>query len=424
MATIKLLEASGGDEAALADQYRAKLDAWFVLHDPGATDATAPWFDPAMDDSDWEQMDLPVMWEEAGHDGFDGIGWFRRSFDLPTDWSHREITLHVSAVDDVDTTWVNGHLLGTTPGWNTPRTYTVPAEYLRPTDNVIAVRVLDTGGGGGIWLPDAPLELRLADEPEQKLPLTGAWSYHLVADLQETPRPPNDPSNNSGTPTVLYTGMIAPLVPYAMRGAIFYQGEANAYRADEYRTLLPDLIGNWREQWSAPEMPFLFVQIAPFKDMPPEIREAQLLAWRSTAHTAMTVTIDAGDAEDIHPAMKEPVGERLALAARALAYGEQLEYSGPVYREAEFRDGAAVLHFDHVAEGLVAPGGALHGFTMAGENGEFYEAKATIKNDTVVVRSEQVERPVVVRYGWTNVASGNLFNTAGLPASPFRTDHP
>jgi sialate O-acetylesterase len=221
---------------------------------------------------------------------------------------------------------------------------------------------------------------------------------------------------------VLYNAMIAPLVPYAMRGVIFYQGEANADRATQYRTLFPALINDWRQQWHQGDFPFLFVQIAPFHDMAPEIREAQLIAWQATKNTAMAVTIDCGDAADIHPAHKQPVGSRLALAARAVVYGETLEFSGPVFADMKVANGHAVLHFTHLGGGLVAKDGPLAGFTLAGADGVFHPAQAEIVGDTVVVSSALVSKPLAVRYGWADVAAGNLFGATGLPASPFRTD--
>jgi sialate O-acetylesterase len=225
-------------------------------------------------------------------------------------------------------------------------------------------------------------------------------------------------------PTVLYNAMLAPLAPYAIRGAIFYQGESNASRSAQYRRLLPATIADWRRTWGQGDFPFLYVQIAPYVGQPPEIREAQLLAWQETKNTAMVVTIDVGDADDIHPANKRPVGERLARAARAVAYGESVVYSGPVYAGVSFDGARAVLRFTHIDGGLVAPGGTLTGFTAAGADGEFHAAEAVIEGDTVIVTSPEVAAPTAVRYGWANVASGNLFNTAGLPASPFRTDAP
>jgi sialate O-acetylesterase len=216
--------------------------------------------------------------------------------------------------------------------------------------------------------------------------------------------------------------MIAPLLPYAMRGVIWYQGESNVGRERQYRTLFPAMIADWRQAWGEGNFPFLFVQIAPYSGMTPEIREAQLLAWQHTTNTAMAVTIDCGDADDIHPAHKQPVGARLALAARALAYGETIEYSGPVFESLTIKNSEATVHFTHIGGGLAAKGGPLQGFTVAGEDKVFRPAQAEIHGQTIVVHSAAVYRPVAVRYGWVSVPEGNLYNRAGLPASPFRSD--
>ncbi len=216
--------------------------------------------------------------------------------------------------------------------------------------------------------------------------------------------------------------MIAPLLPYAIRGVIWYQGESNVGRERQYRTLFPAMIADWRQAWGEGNFPFLFVQIAPFNDSSPEIREAQLLSWQHTTNVAMVVTIDCGDANDIHPPNKQPVGARLALAARALAYGEKLEYSGPVFASMKIKGANAVLSFTHPGGGLVAKDGPLTGFTIAGTDKVFHPAQAEIRGKSVVVSSEAVSQPVAVRYGWARAPEGNLYNHAGLPASPFRTD--
>lgn len=227
-----------------------------------------------------------------------------------------------------------------------------------------------------------------------------------------------------GFPSVLYNGMIAPVVPYGMKGVIWYQGESNAGKSKEYQTLFPAMIADWRAKWNIGDFPFLYVQIAPFKGQPPEIREAQLLTLGKSENTAMVVTTDVGDAEDIHPKQKEPVGHRLTLAARALAYDEKIEYSGPLYESMKRARGKAEISFRHVGGGLVAKDGDLKGFTIAGADGEFVPATAEIQGDKVVVSAEGVTTPKAVRYGWENVPDVNLFNKEGLPASPFRTDVP
>ncbi|MEN9840315.1 MAG: hypothetical protein RL376_115, partial [Verrucomicrobiota bacterium] len=235
------------------------------------------------------------------------------------------------------------------------------------------------------------------------------------------PSAPPDPRRSPKHPSSLYQGMIVPLQPYSLRGVIWYQGESNARRADAYRTLFPALIRDWRAQWGQGEFPFLFVQIAPYKDQPPEIRDAQLHTWRTTPNTAMVVTTDVGDAQDIHPTRKEPVGARLALAARALVYGEKLAYSGPLFRSASVTGPKVTLSFDHLGGSLVAKDGPLRGFTVSADGKTFVPAQAEIVGDTVVLQAESVTNPVEARYGWANVPDVNLFNAAGLPASPFRT---
>lgn len=222
-------------------------------------------------------------------------------------------------------------------------------------------------------------------------------------------------------PGALHNGMIAPLQPFAIRGFLWYQGEANSGRPDSYEKLLPGLIADWRKVWGQ-TLPFLFVQLAPFKSTHPAFREAQLRIWQKTPHSAMVVTTDVGDANDIHPVRKRPVGERLALAARALSYGEKVEYSGPVFKNMSIENDRAVISFTHIGAGLVAKGDSLTGFTMAGGDGKFIAARAVIEGSTVVITSDKITQPVAVRYAWATVPDGNLFNREGLPAAPFRSD--
>jgi sialate O-acetylesterase len=234
--------------------------------------------------------------------------------------------------------------------------------------------------------------------------------------------PDRKPGGLPTEPSVIYNAMIAPLQSFPIKGVIWYQGEANNLFARQYRELFPLLISDWRQGWDENKMPFLFVQIAPYRDMKPELREAQFLTLKKTSDTAMAVTIDIGDANNIHPARKAPVGHRLALAARALAYGEKIEYSGPLFSSLEIKDDRATLSLTHVGGGLVAKDGELKGFTIAGADKHFVTAKTRIEGSTIVVWGEGITEPVAVRYGWDFVPDGNLFNQAGLPASPFRTD--
>jgi sialate O-acetylesterase len=418
--TVHQLEQFRSDPTAARRQYEAGLESWFSAHDAGSAQGKA-WSDPALDVADWKTMTVPGLWEEAGEPELNGVVWFRRTFELPDSIVNVAAELYVDMVDDIDTTFVNGVKIGTTTGYNVARRYTVPAGVLKPGRNVIAVRVLDTGGGGGIW-GNEKLQLVLKVESMPVIELGGRWRYRIGMRLEAAPAPPAAITGDVNTPTVLWNGMIAPLVPYGIRGVIFYQGEANAGRPTQYRTLFPGLIAGWRDAWGQGEFPFLFVQVAPFAEMPPEIREAQFLAWQYTFNTAMAVTTDCGDAHDIHPPHKQPVGTRLALAARALAYGESMEYSGPLFKSMRGAGNKVILGFNHLGGGLVAKGGPLKGFTIAGRDDVFHPAQAEIHDNTVIVTSRRVARPTAVRYGWANVPEGNLFNKAGLPASPFRTD--
>jgi sialate O-acetylesterase len=400
----------------------AKQAEWFEKVDRGSKSGAA-WSTADLDTADWESMVLPTYLEAGGYPDFDGVIWFRRTFDLPENWDGGDVELHLGGVDDMDTTWVNGEQIGTTNGWSLSRTYRVPGRLLKRGTNVIAVRVYDAAGGGGIYGGNDAMRLVLqAGDATTSVPLSGEWRCKPGCTMKESGWPPSDFGENPSTPTVLYNGMIAPLLPYAMRGVIWYQGEANVGRERQYRTLFPAMIADWRRAWNQGDFPFLFVQIAPYQGMSPEIREAQLFSWKQTKNTAMAVTLDCGDANDIHPTHKQPVGARLALAARALAYGEKIEYSGPVFESMKTRGAEVVLNFTHLGGGLVAKEGDLKGFTIAGADKVFHPAKAEIRGSTIVISAAHVSSPVAVRYAWANVPEGNLFNRAGLPASPFRTD--
>ena len=297
---------------------------------------------------------------------------------------------------------------------------------LRKTLNV-PIGLIDSSVGGTpaeAWASRSTLEA----DPELKQMLINYAD--AVKKFKASPKKPAnpkqktdpDPSHSSKRPSGLFNAMIAPLQPYAIAGVIWYQGEANSPRAAQYQKLFPAMIRDWRTGWAQGDFPFLFVQIAPHERMTPEIREAQLLTSQKVPRTAMAVITDVGEEKDIHPKQKEPVGHRLALAARAIAYGEKIEYSGPIYKSMKVKGDRAVLSFTHTEGGLIAQGGELKGFTVAGPDGKFVTAKAAIEGNTVVVSSEAVPQPTAVRYGWAAFPEVNLFNKAGLPASPFRTD--
>ncbi len=403
---------------------------WWRKNDPGSAGEPG-WADAALDTAGWKSMDLPGNWEQAALPGFDGVVWFRKTFDLPAAWEGKDLLLHLGPIDDADTTWVNGVKVGSLAEWTQPRDYRVPAKAFRPGRNAIAVRVLDTAGNGGFVGKPQDLRIEVAGgSGGESLSLAGGWSYRETTPLAKAGPLPGPTQGNPNNVTVLSNGMIAPLIPFAIRGAIWYQGESNAGRALQYRTLLPVLIKDWRSRFGVGDFPFLIVELANFMETKPEpgesqwaeLREAQLLTARAVPAAAVAVAIDIGDARDIHPKNKQEVGRRLALAAEAIAHGRKVESSGPLYKGME-REGRAIrLSFDHLGGGLVAKGGRLQGFAIAGEDRNFVWAEARIDGDTVVVSSPKVEKPVAVRYAWADNPVANLYNQAGLPASPFRTD--
>jgi sialate O-acetylesterase len=418
--------------ASLAAQGRESRDGVEVEEvlpyaDPGIAPKAAGWEAADCPPEGWQDMTLPNAWQNKGLD-FNGAVWFRKDVDVPAAWLGRDLMLSLGMIDDFDTTWFNGTTVGgigeETPGWWAfPRKYVIKASLVREGRNTIAVRVFDQWCSGGLLGQANTMTLAPVDGEGEAIPLAGTWTYRTELEL-----PLRQMSGVSPT-GALYNGMIAPLVPYGMRGAIWYQGESNVDRAYQYRNLFRTFIRSWRSLWGKAEMPFLFVQLANFgvrQDEPQdsawaELQEAQSMA-RAEPHTGMAVAIDVGDAEDIHPRNKRDVGVRLALCAQRQVYGLDVVCEGPRYAGMEVEGGSARIRFQSTADGLVARDGPLVGFALAGEDRKFAWAAASIDGDTVVLRSESVPRPVAVRYAWADNPKCNLYNSAGLPAEPFRTD--
>ena len=397
--------------------------------DEGLVDGVARWADPALDDANWSTIPVPGLWEEAGYPGMDGVAWYRTSFTLSAEEAQHGIRLAVGAVDDEDITWINGVEVGRTKHYAAQRLYEVPAAALRPGPNIVAVRVLDTGGGGGIWQRPEQVYVEVGGV---RRALDGEWKFKVGMVKLE-----GDAQEINKIPTVLYNRMLHPLLPFPIKGVIWYQGESNANeiaQAAAYREQLATLIRSWRQEWGGElgDFPFLWVQLPNFgagDTVPPAsaawatLRESQTAAL-ALPNTGQAVTIDVGEPDDIHPRNKQDVGARLALVARSVAYGQHVVSSGPVYREHTIRDGTVEVTFDHTDGGLVSrvPGDVL-GFAVAGEDRRFAWAHARIEGSRVVMWSESVRQPVAVRYAWSNSPpTPSLYNGAGLPAAPFRTD--
>lgn len=382
------------------------------------------WQATSLDVSTWQHMQFPARWETDGLDDFDGIIWFRRKITVPEALAGKDMVADLGTIDDNDITYFNGEEIGRTDGHGQYRRYTIPARLVKAGENEITIRIFDTGGNGGMDKEPAPY----LTQGNEKLPLTGDWQYKIGLDLKKMPARPEDPGGPNRA-SVLYNAMMHPFIRYAIRGAIWYQGESNAYRAQQYAHLFPAMIKDWRELWAQGDFPFYFVQLANWmkvEDRPvdaawAELREAQLKTL-SLPNTGMAVAIDIGDAVDIHPKNKQEVGKRLALNALAKTYHMKIECNGPVFVKQQIENDKIRLTFKSAFGMKTSDGGALKGFAIAGEDKKFYWADAVVEGNDIVVSSSQVAKPVAVRYAWANNPVCNLINGAGLPASPFRTD--
>ena len=383
-----------------------------------------PWYDT--DSSGWASIRVPGYWADQGLPGVNGVVWYRKDIDVPAAMTGQPAQLLLGCIVDRDSVYVNGVYSGTTGYQYPPRQYTLPAGLLRPGRNSIVVRVINSAGRGG-FVPEKPYSLTAAG---QTIDLKGEWKYRLGA----TAPPLAGQTFFQYQPLGLFNGMVAPILPYTIRGVIWYQGEANTWKPQEYRTLFPAMIGDWRRHWGEGDFPFLYVQLANFmqvKEQPSEshwaeLREAQRLTL-AVPHTGMAVATDLGEWNDIHPLNKEDVGKRLALQAEKIVYGRKdFIYSGPLYRSMKVKGNKVYIRFTEVEKGLIVKGGGeLKGFAIAGADHVFVWARAEISGDAVVVWSDKVDHPVEVRYAWADNPQGaNLYNRdflyhEGLPASPF-----
>ncbi|MBT1712104.1 sialate O-acetylesterase [Fulvivirgaceae bacterium PWU5] len=400
----------------------ARHDAWErVVRSEAGFSVTAP---DETKTKDWRAIYVPGYWEDQGVQDLDGIVRYRREIVLPASAAGKAARLALGRIVDADDVYINGVAVGHT-GYQYPqRRYSVPAGVLKAGKNILTVRVTNYHGKGG-FVPDKPYRLIVENDT---VDLTGYWRYKVDV-VFHVPEPVAETIPPRSQPAALFNGMIAPLTSYAIKGIVWYQGESNTSDAGEYRKLLPALIADWRRQWRHDDLPFLFVQLPNFNEMnylPEEsqwasLREAQRQALR-VPRTAMVVTIDLGEWNDIHPGNKRPIGERLALAARRLVYDDrQVVSSGPVFQQARAEGRSIILSFSETGTGLTTSDGEAPGqFAVAGMDKVFKWAEARIVNNEVVVSSEFVEQPVYIRYAWgDNPAKANLVNREGLPASPF-----
>ncbi len=406
---------------------RARSNAWYGLlreKDEGCKDAVHPWSSTGVKTADWQVMNVPGYWSATPLGPVNGVVWFRKDVNVPARMTGVPAALTLGRIVDADSVFVNGVCVGTTGYQYPPRRYTIPAGLLKAGRNTIVIRVISTSGSGGFVL-DKPYEISANGKT---VDLKGPWRFRLGAVME----PLASQTFIRWKPVGLYNGMFSPLRNYAIKGVVWYQGESNAGRPAEYVGLFPALIRDWRTTLQQGDVPFIFVQLPNFmeaKSVPSEsnwalLREAQAKAL-SQPNTAMAVAIDIGEWNDIHPLNKKDIGKRLALAAESIAYGDtSIVHSGPAFQSMSIKGNRAVLSFAHIGGGLITRGGkALNGFAVADSSGKFFFAHARIVRNTVVVWHDKVAHPAAVRYAWAdNPQSANLYNKAGLPASPFRTD--
>ncbi|KAA9035669.1 sialate O-acetylesterase [Ginsengibacter hankyongi] len=415
------------DTAYVNGANRKAFAAMSSMPHPEDKGMTEKWFEPSYTPKEWHRIAIPGFWEDQGAKNLNGVVWYRREIDVPASMTNVPAKVFLGRIVDADELYINGKKVGTTGYMYPQRRYPVPGGVLKPGKNLFVVRVTNNFGKGG-FVPDKPYQLIAGNDT---IDLTGYWEYKAGR--------VNFPRRGFGSfgiaaqnqPTALYNSMIAPLVGYTIKGFVWYQGESNTGKPGDYAKRQPAMITDWRNKWKEGDIPFLFVQLPGFGDynyLPSEsqwatFREAQAKSL-SVSNTAMAVAIDVGEWNDIHPDHKKEVGDRLALAAEKIAYGENIVYAGPIYKTSTIDGNKIIISFNETGSGLTTNDGeAPAEFAIAGDDKKFVWANAKIEGDKVIVWSDDVPSPKYVRYAWADEPiNPNLINKEGLPAAPFRTD--
>jgi sialate O-acetylesterase len=411
--------------ASDAPQYGNFVMHWYDEYDIGIK---GKWGSPELDDSDWKTVTIPGGFAELGVPAEPALVWFRKELVLPDPLPAGRTMLFLGSIERMDTVYVNGKEVGGSSWVENPRVYFLNSA-LKPGRNTIAIRVLKTKPDGGFLGKPEELHMTLGDK--STIPIAGAWKAKVSVDARPPIQLPIAYENWPVMPTVLYEGMLRPIARLAITGAIWYQGEQNSPRGYQYRKLLPAMVADWRKLFGQGDFPFYIVGLPAFKPRSPvpvtgdewtETRESQAIAAATIPNSCLAETIDTGDADNIHAQDKQPVGERLALCALANQYGKKVVYAGPTFVSAERLQDSIKIHFTHTDGGLVVKGAELEEFSVAGKDRKWHWADARIEGDTVVVSSPEVPNPQEVRYAWQSNPAATLYNGAGLPAVPFRTD--
>ncbi len=410
-----------GQEEVVAEQVRERIRQWPNSLTNNYDSANADWSSEKLAVDDWFDLEAPSLWEQKYFTGLDGVAWYRKTFTLSKEEAAQDLQLNLARIDDHDISYVNGHKVGETNAYNRIRLYTVPKNILKAGTNTIAIRVLDTGGGGGIW---SDPELLSIQGKNFKKSLAGTWKFKVDKGIVTLE------ANRNQTATALYNKMLHPLIKFPIKGVIWYQGESNAGNSQQalaYRDQFSAMIQDWRQKWGQAELPFYWVQLANFQtgnnsgeDIPWAILRESQTATLALPHTGEAVIIDVGDPEDIHPRDKLTVGNRLALHALKNEYGENIYAASPVFKSASTKKGKTTLKIQAGSKLKVNGKNAL-GFEIRDENGKWHQAKAKIKGKNVILTNKNVSQVVAVRYAWSdNPENANISDKAGLPLTPFR----
>lgn len=417
---------AGFEREKLVELYHQEMDEWlkqFDEKDAGFRNGAPQWISAFQTGKEWKSMELPAYWETHGLN-FDGIVWFQKEVEIPGDWNGKELSLNLAMIDDDDITYFNGKEIGRTSGCNTMRNYKIPAELVKEGKGIITIRTIDYGGEGGIHGEAQQMFMELNGK---KISLAGNWNYHIGVSMTGISSRPLSPEGTgwptSCYPTVLYNAMVHPFTVFPIKGAIWYQGENNVGNDEQYRVLFQSMITDWRKAWKQ-DFPFYFVQLANYlkpEEVQPDSKWAALRdAQAHSLHlpnTGMTCAIDLGEAYDIHPKNKQEVGRRLAQAALANTY-QKGTYEVPVYMGYRISGRTLILNFDRE---VIAKNGIPEGFILAGPDGKYYPAQATIQGKEVILQSDRIEMPTAARYAWADNPICNLYGKSGLPVPPFRT---
>ncbi len=400
---------------------------------------------PTVNDNAWRKIILPAYWESTEIGEFHGTVWFRKKVEIPRKWLNRQLVIEFGPIDDMDVCYANGVRIGAMENGGlgrTPRVYPVPKEIVSDTIVTVALRVIHNDGAGGIWGGGVKMRIHPENSSDttEAVALSGEWKYLPVAEYMGSKfyiykalgeefysRPKSVVNIGSSSPTMLYNGMIAPLIPYYIKGVIWYQGESNSGSPNDYKDLFSLMIKNWRNDWRERNFPFYYVQIAPYtygsNTKSYMIREAQRLTL-AVPNTGMAVTLDIASINAIHPSDKQDVGLRLALWALAKDYHKNMICSGPLYKSMKIREGKIILSFDYAGKGIVfKESNGETNFLIAGKDSIFVKANVAVDGKKLIVHNDDVKNPIAVRYAWTNETVATLFNKEGLPASTFRTDN-